>query len=258
MLSAVIITLNEAQNIARCLQSLAGVADEIIVLDSYSTDDTLPICAAFANARLVQAEWQGYSTSKNYANGLATYDMILSLDADEELSPELKKSILEYKKSYLNNKNSTAKTAECSRLTSYCGAWVRHGGWYPDRKIRIFNRTQLEWRGAVHETLEPIGAARPTTVRLQGDLLHHSFHTHEALVKQLDKYASIAAQTRYDKGERGSYLKIIYKTVFKFFRNYILKLGFLDGKLGVIIAFWTAKETYWRYYRLLLLQKNGN
>ncbi len=249
-LSVVIITFNEARNIVRCLQSVSPIASEIIVLDSFSTDETAQICQSFPLVRFVQREWQGYSNSKNYANSLATHSRILSIDADEELSPELQHSIRHFCENAAPN-----DTATLSRLTNYCGTWIRHGGWYPDRKIRIFNKKNTSWTGEIHEILVHQTACKTTL--LKGELLHYSFYTDNELQAQLDKFSTIAAKSRFQKGEKSSYFKIFYKTVFKFFRNYILKAGFLDGKAGLIVSYRTAQESYWRYSKLLNLYKNG-
>lgn len=242
-LSVVIITLNEARNIARCLRSVVDLTDDIVVLDSFSTDQTKQICQQFSTVRFIERAWQGYSETKNYANSLAMHDRIFSIDADEEVSPELRNSI----RHFLATAAET-DTASLQRLTNYCGTWVRHGGWYPDKKIRIFHRKTTNWTGEIHETLENKTPCQTTL--LSGKLLHYSFYTDEELLKQLDKFSTIAAETRFKNGEKASFFKIFYKTAFKFFRNYILKLGFLDGKIGLIIAYRTAQESYWRYSKL--------
>ena len=149
LLTAVIITKNEERNILRCLNSLLDVADEIVVVDSGSTDRTEEICNSF-NVKFVQQEWLGYSEQKNFANNLASNDWILSIDADEELSEKLKNSISELK----NQRLSDDEVFSMNRLTNYCGHWIRHCGWYPDRKIRIWNRTVGKWQGEIHETIE--------------------------------------------------------------------------------------------------------
>ena len=143
-ISAVIISHNEERNIRRCLESVQSVADEIVVVDSLSEDKTEEICNEF-NVKFVKQQWLGYSEQKNLANNLATNDWILSIDADEELSEELKKSILELK----NNNISDDNVFSMNRLTNYCGHWIRHCGWYPDRKIRIWNRNVGMWKGEI-------------------------------------------------------------------------------------------------------------
>ena len=242
-LSVVIITFNEARNIARCLRSVADLTDDIIVLDSFSTDQTKQICQGFPTVRFLERAWHGYSETKNYANSLAKYDRIFSIDADEEVSPDLRNAI----RTFLATAAET-DTATLQRLTNYCGTWVRHGGWYPDKKIRIFNRKITRWIGEIHEI--PENNTPCSTTLLSGKLLHYSFYTDNELLNQLDKFSNIAAETRFKNGEKASLFKIFYKTTFKFFRNYILKCGFLDGKIGLIIAYRTAQESYWRYSKL--------
>ena len=146
-ISAVIITFNEERNVGRAIESVMEVADEIIVLDSFSTDRTEQICAQYG-VKFIQKEWQGYACSKNYANNLATYKWILSLDADEELDAEMTADILKYKQEGFHG------AYVLNRLTNYCGTWIRHSSWYPDKKVRIFDKSIAKWVGAfVHEEL---------------------------------------------------------------------------------------------------------
>ena len=167
LISAVIITKNEERNIRRCLESVKDVVDEIVVVDSLSTDATEEICRGY-NVKFVKQQWLGYSDQKNYANGLASNDWILSIDADEQLSEELKTSINEIKK----NDISEDKVFSMNRLTNYCGKWIRHCGWYPDKKIRIWNRNVGSWSGEIHETI--VFSAKTNEILLEGDLLHYS------------------------------------------------------------------------------------
>jgi glycosyltransferase involved in cell wall biosynthesis len=254
-ISVVIITFNEARNILRCLASVCSVADEIVVVDSFSSDETEAICSAFAVAnnirlRFIQNKFEGHIQQKNFAMQQAANNYILSLDADEALPAELEASILNFK-----NKNDINTGYTFNRRTSYCGSWIWHCGWYPDRKLRLIDKNAAKWGGTnPHDSLFMHDTTHKTE-HLAGDLLHYSFATHTELVTQLDKFSTIAAQARFEKGEKASYFKIFYKTAFKFFRNYILKLGFLDGKNGLIISFWTAKETFWRYDKLRRLNR---
>ena len=257
-ISVVIITFNEARNILRCLTSVCAVADEIVVVDSFSTDETEAICTDFVVAndialKFVNRKFEGYGAQKQHATTYASHNWLLSLDADEALSPELCAAILTFK----HSKNGLANAYTFNRLTNYCGSWIRHCGWYPDAKIRLWQTEKAAWTAeTVHETVQ-ILSKTSKIAHLQGDLLHYSFATHAELVAQIDKFSTIAAQARFEKGETASYFKIFYKTAFKFFRNYVLKLGFLDGKNGLIISFWTAKETFWRYGKLRELHRKG-
>lgn len=238
-LSAVIITKNEERIIGRCLDSVLSVADEIIVLDSLSTDNTIDIARA-RGAKVVQRAWEGYSGSKNYANSLSSYDYILSIDADEVLSAELITSINNFKR------NATADACEVNRLTNFCGEWIRHSGWYPEYKIRLFKKGAAQWKGSVHEALD--WSQQPSVYRLHGDLLHYSFPTIKSYLAKIQVYASLAAEADFKKGKKYSLiLNGILKPYFMFVRKYFLKLGILDGKAGLIIAVSSAYERFLRY-----------
>ncbi len=245
-LSAVIITYNEARNIGRCLDSLAGVADEVVVLDSFSTDATESICRG-KGARFEQHPFDTFFAQKNRAIGLASHDLVLSLDADEALSEPLRQSVLSAKGDFPYD------AWEMSRLTNYCGQWIRHSGWYPDRKVRLFDRRKARW-APVHPH-EYVAVAPGSTVgRLEGDLLHYSYYTVEEHRTRSLKYAEMAAQTWYEKGKTVSWLKVMASPVFKFIRNYLLKRGFLDGRAGWTICRIAAWETYWKYRTLRRLR----
>ncbi len=246
-ISAVIITYNEERNIERCLASLQQVADEIIVVDSFSTDRTEEICKQF-NAKIFQRKWDDFSSAKNFGNQKATYDWILSLDADEALSDELKKNILEIK-----NKNKEGNY-KFNRLTNYCGKWIRHCGWYPDTKTRLFLRTQCHWEGTIHETL--VVQNRAPVHFLKGDILHYSYATPGEHIAKQNKYAEASAQQMLAKGRRSNFFHMYVKPHVKFFRDYILHLGFLDGKEGLIISKISANAVYLKYKRLSELQRS--
>lgn len=225
-LSVVIITFNEERNIRRCLESLLGVADDIVVVDSFSTDKTKEICEEFG-VNFIQKEWEGYSATKNFANTQAKHDWILSIDADEALSKELSVSITEAKK-------GGPDTYKVNRLTNYCGQWIRHSGWYPDQKIRLFDRRNTEWQGFIHETL--VFKNTPTIKSLRGNLLHYSYYTVDEHRAQTRKFALMKAKNMKEKGKKYNPLEARFRSIYKFFRTYVLKLGFLDGKFGLTIA----------------------
>lgn len=240
--SAVIITFNEERNIGRCLDALAGVADDIVVVDSFSTDRTVEICRE-KGARVVQHAFAGHIEQKNYALEQATYPHVLSLDADEALSETLQASILAVKNNWQHDGYSM------NRLTNYCGQWIRHSGWYPDRKLRLFDRRLGHWGGTnPHDKV----VMKPgcTTSRLHGDLLHYSYYTVSEHVERARKYAGIAAQAMYRQGRRASGLNLVLNPAVKFLRNYVFRLGFLDGKAGLTICRIAAVETYWKYRAL--------
>ena len=243
-LTAVIITFNEARNIKRCIESLQPVADEIVVVDSFSTDATPSICKGL-NVQFHQREWKGYSKQKNYGNGLSSNDWILSIDADEALSEELSKSILKAKAG--NQENFSF-----NRLTNYCGKWIKHSGWYPDTKIRMFNRAKDDWQGEVHEVL----TVKPVSVKkLKGDLLHYSYNHISDHVKRTDVYSTLGAQELFSKGKKSSFLNLLFNPWLKFNRLYFVKLGFLDGMAGFTIALITSYGPFLKYIKLYYLEK---
>ncbi len=247
-ISAVIITQNEERNIARCLASLKGIADEVVVVDSGSTDQTKEICCQ-AGVVFQHHPWEGYSLQKNYAQNLATGSWILSLDADEALSDRLRKSLLQLKNS--------EPTEDCvysfHRLTNYCGHWIRHCGWYPDEKVRLWHKDMCQWEGVVHEELKFRQKAKRQT--LTGDLLHYSYYSIEELAARQMKYAALAAQKAYLLGKRPTKGALIAKPMWTFLRNYFFKGGFLDGYAGYEVCRMTALYTLLKYARLKELTK---
>lgn len=245
-LSAVIITFNEERNIGRCLDALAGVADEVVIVDSFSTDNTEKICRE-KGARFIQHTFEGYGAQKNWALQQALYPCVLSLDADEVLSEKLRDSILTAKKNWQHDGYTL------NRLTNYCGQWIRHSGWYPDRKLRLFDTRKGRWGDdAVHEKVEL--KAGSSVGHLDGDLLHYSYYTVNEHVERVRKYANMAAHALYAQGKRASWLNVVFSPLFKFIRNYFLKLGFLDGHAGWTICRIAALETYLKYRTLLRLR----
>jgi glycosyltransferase involved in cell wall biosynthesis len=241
-ITALIITYNEERNIGRCIQSLQGVADEILVIDSFSTDRTKEICASY-NVRFVENKWINYSEQKNFGQKLASNDYMLSLDADEALSEKLATSIKEIK-----NSNSFYLYS-FKRLTNYCGKWIRHGGWYPDKKTRLYDRRTGHWTGSIHETLVVPEGLKP--ILLQGDCLHYSYYSVEHHRQKAELFASLMAKEAIAKGKKASQLHLLFKPSFKFISNYFLRLGLLDGYYGFIIAKISAHVTYLKYLKML-------
>lgn len=240
-LSVVIITFNEEKNISRCLESVQSIADEIVVVDSNSFDKTVEICNSFG-ARVIQQPFLGYTEQKNFAVDQAIYQLVFSIDADEAPDEKLIKSILEVKKT------ATAKGYSMNRLTNYCGSWVRHCGWYPDRKLRLFFKDKGAWTGgALHEKYELHHQEVP--ILLKGDLLHYSYYSIDEHIKQVDKFTAISSKELADKGYHPSILKLWSAAPVKFFRDYIIKLGFLDGYTGFQISKISAFATYLKYAR---------
>ncbi|MDZ4822203.1 MAG: glycosyltransferase family 2 protein [Flavobacteriales bacterium] len=241
-LSAVIITLNEEKNIARCLESLQGIADEIVVVDSFSSDRTETICKSYG-VRFMQQQFEGHIQQKNFALNQASGDWILSLDADEALDEALKKNILGVKS------NSACSGYTMNRLTNYCGHWVRHCGWYPDSKLRLVKRDAAKWTGVnPHDRLELINNEK--TIHLGGDILHYSYYTRQDHLLQIEYFSSIAALELHQQKSSTNWFIIIAKVVAQFTKSYFLKAGFLDGTTGFTISRLSAYATYRKYYKL--------
>ncbi len=241
-LSVVIITFNEEKNIARCLESVKEVADEIVVVDSYSTDRTGEIVKSFG-ARFVQHSFEGHIEQKNWAITQATYPHILSLDADEVLSFRLKKSILEVKKNWLYD------GYYFNRLTNYCGKWIRHTSWYPARKMRLWDSRKGEWGGLnPHDKFKLKKGAEKKF--LKGDLLHYSYYSIEEHIAQINKFSSIVAHAYYKEGRKSGYFNLIFHPLWRVFRDYVLKMGFLDGFYGLVVSVNASHETFLKYVKL--------
>lgn len=243
-LSVVIITFNEEKNIGRCLESIQGVADDVVVLDSFSIDSTESISKKYP-VNFISRKWEGYSASKNFANAQAKYDWVLSLDADEALSADLKASILAIKK------GDKLATYKFNRLTNYCGSWIKHCGWYPDTKIRIFDRRITKWEGIIHEKL--VIDSKEPAILLNGDLLHYSYYSIEQHYAQTEKFSTLAAQNMLEKGKKASVFKMYLSPVVKFLGDYFIKLGILDGTAGFTICRISAKHSFLKYKKLRAL-----
>ncbi len=239
-ITAVIITQDEEGNIGRCLKSLEGVADEVVVVDSGSTDSTEAICQS-AGVRFVHHDWAGYSEQKNYANSLATHPWLLSMDADEALSPELRESLLALKEKGLDS----GTVYSVNRLNNYCGQWIRHCGWYPDARVRLWYQGVATWDGLVHEELRYAKAVRQ--VKINGDLLHYSFKSFDDYARRQIHYASLAAHKANESGKKVSAFGVWFRPGWTFFRNYILKGGFMDGHAGYVICRMSAFYTFMKY-----------
>jgi glycosyltransferase involved in cell wall biosynthesis len=249
-LSVVIITFNEEKNIGRCLESVREVADEVVVVDSFSRDRTRGICESFG-VRFVERAFEGHVEQKNFANSQATYPHILSLDADEALTEELRASVAEAKQ------NWRADAYWVSRLTNYCGTWVRHSGWYPDRKIRLFDRNKVRWVGQnPHDTILPDAGVQ--TARLQGDLLHYSYYSIKQHLDQINFFTDISSGQMQRKGKKASLLHLLLKPPFRFAYAYFFRLGLLDGFAGFCIAVLSAYAVFVKYAKLYQANKQEN
>lgn len=246
-ITAAIITYNEEDNIERCLKSLIPVVDELLVVDSFSTDKTKEICLRMG-ARFIENPFEGHIQQKNFALDQATHDWVLSLDADEVLTETLQKSILSVKE------NPQYDGYHLNRLTNYCGHWVKYCGWYPDTKVRLVKKRAARWMGVnPHDRLDMLNGE--TTGFLRGDLLHYSYNSAEQHYKQIEYFGNIAANELHQKGKKTNSFMIYSKTVVQFIKSFFIKLGILDGKTGFLISKRSAYATYRKYTKLYNLQQ---
>lgn len=246
-ISATVITFNEEHNIAEALESLVW-ADEIIVVDRESSDRTVEVARQFTD-RVFLRKWQGYSSQKNFAAAQARNEWIFSLDADERVSPELAAEI-----GHLSRQPEPDVAAfEMPRLTFYLGRWIKHSGWYPDRKVRLYDRRRGRWRGDyVHEALEVNGPVK----RLNGEILHFTVRDASEHHTRLDRYTTLAAEQAHVNGKRASIASVVLSPIAAFIRSYFLKLGFLDGVQGFIIARFAAHYAFLKNLKLREMNRN--
>ena len=238
-ISVVIITFNEEKNITRCIESVKDIADEILVVDSFSTDDTKKIATSLG-ARFIEHAFEGHIQQKNWAAAQSEFPHVLSLDADEALSEELKKSIIKVK----NNWN--ADGYHFNRFNNYCGKWIKHGSWYPEKKLRLWDRRKGKWGGInPHDSFEMIEGS--VVKHLKGDLLHFIYYTISQHILQVERFTTIAAQARFKMDKKTSYFKLIFSPPFSFLYNYFIRLGFLDGFYGLVICVVMAHYTFLKY-----------
>jgi glycosyltransferase involved in cell wall biosynthesis len=236
-ISATIITFNEERNIARAMESLR-CCDEIVVVDSGSVDRTVEIARNFG-ARVVEEPWRGYAAQKNFAATQATYDWVLSIDADEALSEGLEAEIWQLKKT-----GPDCDAYTMPRLAQYLGKWIFHSGWYPDRKIRLFHRAKAKWVGDfVHESVSVDGRIG----HLQGNLLHFTCSSLSEHLKTMDTYTTLAAQQMVSLGRRVGYAQLLLDPIWTFWKTYLFKLGFLDGFEGLAIAYMAALYNFLKF-----------
>jgi glycosyltransferase involved in cell wall biosynthesis len=246
-ISVVVMTLNEELKINRCLTSVKEIADEILVVDSYSTDRTEEISKKFG-ARFIQHPFQGYIEQRQYCVDNARYDHVLVLDADEELSETLKEEILKVKQNWIHD------GYDFNRLNSFCGKWIRHSGWYPDRKLRLFDRRKASVKGRnPHDEVKLFNGA--SKKHIKGDLLHYTYLTVEDQINQINRFTGIQARDRFEKGKNASYLSILFSPVFKFLRHYVALFGFLDGYYGYLLCRNMAYSTFLKHAKLKALWK---
>lgn len=245
-LSVVIITFNEEKNIGYCLGSVKNVADEIIVVDSNSTDRTVEIaqeCGAVVHSQ----PFLGYVEQKNFALELASSEYVLSLDADEAIDKRLEASILDAKKQFSFDSYSM------NRCTNYCGKFIRHGAWYPDRKVRLVRKDAARWGGDnPHDKI--IMQDNTTTTHLAGDILHYSYNSIEEHVQQNNRFSTISAETLHKRGKKTNPFRIVINPLWAFILGYFLRGGFLDGFHGFVIALHVAHLSFLKHAKLYLKQ----
>jgi glycosyltransferase involved in cell wall biosynthesis len=249
LLSVVIITFNEERNIGRCLTSVKNIADDIVVVDSFSTDSTEAICTSFG-VNFFKRPWDDYSSAKNFGTIQAQNNLILALDADEALSSELHHAITEIKATWID------EAYKFVRLTNYCGTWIRHGGWYPDVIARIFDRRKTQWHGRIHERLA--GISKKDAELLRGDCYHYSYCSVNEHITKTKRFADLSARELFSLGRKASMMKLLFSPLVKFIRDYLLRLGFLDGRSGLCIAGISAYATFRKYASLRTLNKTGH
>lgn len=247
-LSVIIITKNEAADIRACLESVAW-ADEIIVVDSASTDDTVLICKELGAQVHIAHDWPGFGAQKNRALAHATRHWVLSLDADERVTPGLRQEI-----ETVMREHGAADAYDIPRSSSYCGRFMRHSGWYPDYVTRLFKRGSARFSDdLVHERLIVHGRSG----RLQGELLHYAFDGMEEVLRKVDQYSTAGALRMHAQGRGASLASAVLRGLWSFMRTYFLKLGFLDGREGFMLAVSNAEGTYYRYVKLMLLNRKS-
>ncbi|MBN2346941.1 MAG: glycosyltransferase family 2 protein [Candidatus Aminicenantes bacterium] len=246
-ISAVMITFNEEDRLPDALASLQGVADEIIVVDSYSTDRTVEIARA-ARAKVTQNRFEDYGRQKNFALSQAGREWILNLDADERVSPELKRALVELKE---KGAPEHIVAFAIKRKTYYLGRWIRHSGWYPDRKVRLFRRDSATWKGRIHERLEVRGAV----ARLPGAILHFTYRDIGDQVHRLERYSSFQAEEIVRQGKHCLFPRLFLLPPITFLRHYLWRLGFLDGFPGLVIATISSWGTAMKYLKAIALKR---
>ena len=247
-ISAVIIAYNEERRLEDALKSLAGVVSEIVVVDCQSSDDTVKIAKRFTD-RVFERTWTNFADQKNFANGKARHPWIFSLDADERVSPELREEILG-----LRSGEPDVAAFSIPRRVFYLGRWIRHSGWYPDRKLRLFRAAKARWEGEyVHERLVvdgPIG-------KLHGPIHHFSYQDIHDHLARINTFSDLGAQKLYVQKKKARWYHLSLLPCVRFIRAYFWKLGFLDGFPGLVISVLTGYALFVRYAKLREIWKKG-
>jgi glycosyltransferase involved in cell wall biosynthesis len=249
-LSVILITRNEEANLADCLASLEGIAQQIVVVDTNSTDSTLEIAKNHGAVISQPADWPGFGPQKNRALDLATGEWVLSLDADERLTPALRSEILT-----AIHHSAHVDCFAIPRLSWYCGRFIRHSGWSPDYVDRLFKRGTARFsEDLVHERLVPNGQV----AKLENPMLHFSFMNFSQVLQKIDRYSTASAEQAFAKGRRSNPLKAILHGMWAFIRTYFIRAGFLDGYQGLALALSNAEGSYYRYMKIWLLQNQAD
>jgi glycosyltransferase involved in cell wall biosynthesis len=249
-ISVIVITYNEEKNLARCLESVLPIADEIIVIDSNSTDGTESICNQFG-AKFIKREFTDYADQRNIAFQLATMDYLFFIDADEAMSVTLQKTLIQIKSSGI-----LYDVYRVNRFNNFCGKWIKHGMWYPEILIRMIRNGKGKWSGQIHEILQPDTGA--SIQILNGDLLHYSYTNIESLVFKLNQYTTLQAVQMFEQNKKAPIFKLYINPIWAFINGYFIKLGFLDGWEGYLIHRAIAFQTMIKYAKLrqlILLNK---
>ncbi len=244
-ISAVLITYNEEDKIQRALGSLQSVSDEIVVVDSDSTDTTVELCSRYTD-RILTKSWQGYRDQKQFATDQASHEWVLSLDADEALSPQLEDEILQWKE-----QDDNFEGYYLPRKTFFMGRWIEHTTWYPDWQLRLFRKSQGRWGGGrVHESFRVTGP----TARFKGQLYHHTYASFSEYLEQLERFSSLAARDRFEEGQRARWFHVLFHPPAIFLKNYLLRQGFLDGKPGLTVSVLAAVSSLFKVLKLWEIQ----
>jgi len=247
-ISAVFITYNEERRLEPALKSVANIASEIIIVDSLSTDETLKIARKYTN-KIFERKWTNFADQKNFANCQASCPWILSLDADERISPELRQEIAELKKG-----EPLCSAFSIPRKVFYLGKWIRHSGWYPDRKLRLFRRDKARWEGDyVHEYL----VVRGRVEKLKGSIHHFTYRSIADHLARINKFSDLGAQKLYAQKKQCRFYHLVFLPFSRFIKTFFLKLGFLDGFAGLVISVLTSYAIFIRYAKLREIWKKG-
>lgn len=247
-LSVVIITFNEERNIRRCLDSVASIADDIVVIDSFSTDRTEEICKE-KGVRFIQHIFEGHIEQKNFAITQANNPYILSIDADEALSEDLIQSIRAIKENWQYDGYWV------NRLTNYCGQWIKYCGWYPDKKLRLWDSRKGIWGGVNPHDKYELQAGCKTGV-VSGDILHYSYYSISDHLRQVNYFTDISSKALFSQGKKTSTLEIVFAPLIKFIKDYFVLFGFMDGLYGFAISVISAHATFLKYLKLKSFYQN--